>query len=272
MSQEAMKPIVPAAPETAQQEQKKESSAQQSDPRMEQLAKRERAFRAQQRQFQQEQAEFKQQQEKLKSTPDLSWKENLKKDPIAVLAEAGFTHEQIAQQLINRSPESLEMKQLRAEIADLRKEQKDTFEKVNSTQSKAYEQALKQVARDVKITVHGNEEFELINSKGTVGHDAVVEYIKSTYEEDGILLSADEAAKEVEEYLLEEATALAKLKKVQAKLTPPEVLKNPEQKTQTQQKTQTLTNQATTSTPSGKLDSKERKQRAILAFQGLLNK
>lgn len=265
-----MKPIIPAAPEATADTKPQE---QQPDNRMEQLAKRERAFRAQQRQFQQQQQQFKAEQEKLKSTPpDTSWKDRLKQDFFGVMNEAGLSHDEITSQLINTSQDTASIRALKAEIAALKTQLPKVMDDVKASQTKAYEQAVKQVARDVKITTNGNEAFEIINSKGQVGQDAVVEYIKATYEEDGILLSANEAAQEVEDFLLEEATALAKLKKVQAKLTPPEVLKNPATKTAPTQKTQTLTQQATTSTPSGKSDAKQRRERAILAMQGLLNK
>lgn len=268
MANEAIKPTVPAAPVEGQQQEQ----APQNDPRLDQLAKRERAFRNQQRQFQQEQQAFKSEQEKLKSAPpDTSWKDRLKKDFINVAAEAGLSHDEIANQLMNRTPESMDIKAMKSYISSLEAKINDGLKQVTDTQSKAYDQALKQVARDVKIETQGNEAYELINSKGTVGQDAVLEYIKSTYEEDGILLTANEAAQEVEDFLLEEATALAKLKKVQAKLAPPAAKEEAGQKTQSQ-KTQTLTNQATTSTPSGKSDAKQRRERAILAMQGLLNK
>lgn len=270
MANEALKPTVPAAtpvaPETPQ------TPTPQSDPRLEQLAKRERAFRAQQRQFQQQQQAFKAEQEKATKSqvsPDSYIpKDRLKSDFINAAIEAGMTHEEMAQQLLNNRPESMEIRKLNAKIAALETKLGGTLDEVRGSQTKAYEQAIKQVSRDVKVTTHGNEAFEIINSKGQLGQDAVTEYIKTTYEEDGILLSAEEAAQEVEEYLLEEATSLLKLKKVQAKLAPPEAPKNPEQKTPPQ-KTQTLTQSASTST-SAKSSAAERRNRAILAAQGLL--
>ncbi len=97
----------------------------------------------------------------------------------------------------------------------------------------------------------------------------VVDLIEKTFKEDGILLTEDEAAQQVEDYLTEEAYKLANLKKIQKRLqtssaststsaTPAKSAETPKQS----QPMKTLTNAVGTSR---QLTSKER---AILAFKG----
>lgn len=79
------------------------------------------------------------------------------------------------------------------------------------------------------------------------------------------------AAKQVEDYLVEEGLKLARLEKVKAKLNPVVEVQAQEQvKQQADTKLTTLTNKIPTK-PAGRLSEKERKERAIAAFMGKLN-
>lgn len=268
MSNEVKGAVAPVAAEEQpkEQEQVVEQKAQQPDPAQErfaQLARKEKALRAQARQLQEQQRQWQEQQSKSQN----SWKDQVKSDPLAVLAEAGLTHDQIAEMLLNSRPDDMELKRIKAELKAIKDSQQDQFTKIQEQQKAAYEQAVKQVSREVNMLVNSNEAFETI--RATNSQEAVVELIKQTYDEDGVLLSAEEAAEMVEEYLTDEALTLAKLKKVQSKLAPPEAAQSG-QEAQSSQKplitTKTLTNTVTTaSKPMTKAD---RRARAIAAFKG----
>jgi hypothetical protein len=248
--------VAPIAPEA------EKPAAVVPDPnaeRMNLLARKEQAIRKQYKQFQAEKAAY----EAAKSAPapkapvePTNWDAKLAENPMDVIKTAASTIEK-----------------LQAELADLRSGQNKALDDVKASQQKAYDQAVKQVARDVKLLTDGNDLYEAINAQAA--HSAVVELIKTTYQEDGILLSAEEAANQVEDYLTDEAMKLSTLKKVKAKLAPP-TPETSEQKTHITQKTssptittKTLTHAATVAN-STSLSAKDRKQRAILAFQNQL--
>jgi hypothetical protein len=259
-------PVVQAPEQQTQQsEQPKVNQPDPSAERFAQLARKEKALRAQARQLQEQQKSIQEQMSKSQN----EWRDRIKSDPLSILAEAGLTHDDIANMLLNSKPEDVELKRIKSELQAIKSSQQEQFTKIQESQKAAYEQAVKQVSREVQNLVNSNEAYETI--RATKSYDAVVELIKQTYDEDGILLSAEEASDMVEEYLTDEAMSLAKLKKIQSKLVPQEP-SNPEQQTQSNQKpqitTKTLTNTVTAS--SKPLSAKDRRERAIMAFKGQL--
>lgn len=234
--------------------------------RFAQLARKEKALRIQARQMQEQKKAFEEQQAKIQ--PQQDWKPRLKTDLIGMLAEAGLTHEEAANALLNSRPEDVQLRSLKAEIQALKDAQTKTVSDVEASQKKAYDQAVKQLTREVTLLVDGNDAYETI--KATKSQEAVVSLIEQTYKDDGILLSAEEASQQVEEYLLEEAVNLSKLKKVQKVLSPP-VEEAPAQKTvpTRSEPTKTLTHAITQSSTSS-LSVREKRARAIAAFNGQL--
>lgn len=197
--------------------------------------------------------------------------ERIKEQTLAVLAEAGVSYDQVAERMINQVPTDPRIEatinrlaeqnaKLEAKLAD--------FEKSQVTNSQAqYDAAVKQITADTKALVSKDPSYEMIKASGAIKD--VVELIEETYKKDGILLTVEEAAQEVEDYLVEEASKFAKLSKVQKRLQPvaPPVTTTaaqtpPAQPQQPQMRT--LTN-ATSSTR--KLTARER---AILAFKNEL--
>jgi hypothetical protein len=253
---------VPAIAQT-QQEVAKPSS----DPRLEQMARRERALRSQAKQLQAMKAEL----SALKA-PKPPTAEEMKAQFLADPTKFGVTYEELANRYLKQpTPQEQEMNALRAELQALKDGQQKTLDSVEASQQRAYNQAVKQLTREVTLLVDGSEAFEAINAS-PINKEAVVAYIETTYKEDGILLTADEAAKQVEDYLVEEAIRLASLKKVRAKLTPetapePVVPASQTVSQTTRQPAPTLSRSATSVTTSP-LSNKQRRERAIAAFMG----
>ena len=135
--------------------------------------------------------------------------------------------------------------------------------KSENQQTDAYKQAITQIRSDTKKLVTASEEFEAIANTNSV--DDVVELIERTFKQDGTLLTVEEAAKQVEDYLVEEAFKLTKLKKIQQRLATAQKPAEPKlEPTKQPQTMKTLTNAV--SSP-GKLSVRER---AIAAFKGEL--
>lgn len=190
----------------------------------------------------------------------------ISENPLAVMGEYGLTAEQLTQLALNPpAPESLEIQKLKAKFEALEGKQSETLTNLEKQQQQAYDQAVNQIRNDAKFLIDADENFETIKETNSV--EAVVELIKETFDQTGDILSVQEAAKEVENYLIEEALKMARLKKVAEKLAPPIESKQqliPKQN----QPLRTLTHTVSASTKP--LSSKDRVQRAILAFKGEL--
>ncbi len=194
-------------------------------------------------------------------------KSRFSENPIEALSELGLSYDQLTQLALS-APSQQDMERIQyqrkvdTEIKALRDELERTKQQDVERQDNSYKQALHQIKSDVTALVDSDPMFETIKSTGSIPD--VVELIERTYKKEGTLLSVEEAAQAVEEYLVEETFKLTKLKKIQDKLklaavapaTLPATSKSPSMKT--------LTNAATSSR---QLSTRER---AILAMKGEL--
>lgn len=199
-------------------------------------------------------------------------KDRLKADLLGTLTEQGVSYDDITQQFLNsQNPldprvQSLLQKQ-EAKIAALEAKLTEGEEQSKTSQAEQYQSAIKQITEDTKKLIYTDPEFEMVKTTGSVKD--VVELIERTFNEKGTLLTIEDAARQVEDYLTEQALKLSKTGKIQKKLAPvaPKPL-TPEQKPQStqsqQQPVKTLTNSISSSR---QLSAKER---AILAFKGEL--
>ena len=245
-------------------------------PKFAALARREKAIRAEKRQFEQDREKFQSEREQMKKELEdyRARMTRLTQDPYSVLMEQGVTADQAAALMMNQpDPQSQTIQQLKAELAALKGEQTNAQKRVEEQQAQQYEQAKKQIRNDVKLLVDGDESFEALKANGDGALDAVVDLVEKTFQKDGYVMPLEQAAKEVEDYLAEEAFRFASLKKVQARLAPPpalpEATKQPANQQHQTKPMQTLSNRSAPSTPS-RLSEKERRERAIAAFRGQL--
>lgn len=206
-------------------------------------------------------------------------KDRLKQNALSVLAEAGISYDDITQQALNAHPTDPRVEatisRLEAKIMELEKANETSQTRQTEAQKQQYEAAVKQIELEAKSLISKDPAFETVKATNSIKD--VVELITQTYEQDGILLSVEEAAQQVEDYLIEEAMKLTKIDKIKKRLqpatstTPPEVkaaaktlADHARAKNGQTQPMKTLTNAAGTSR---QLSGKER---AILAFKGEL--
>jgi hypothetical protein len=241
------------------------------------IARKEKALRMKMQEIKAKEAELLSREQALKSPQQSQVDESkfislekLQSDPVSTLLRAGVSYDQITQMIMNQpqvDPATRAMMdELKAEIQALKGEQENSKKSAAEQQTQAYQNALKQIEREASSLIHNDPAFETIKATGSVSD--VVQLIEDTFKADGILLSVEDAAREVEEYLVNEAIKLAELKKVKQRLAPPKK-EEPKQeiKAQPQQnQMKTLTNAVGTTR---QLSAKER---AILAFKGELNK
>lgn len=258
------------APEQQEVKQTENQAPSQDEAvkKLSELARREKAMRMQSREMaamKQEiarrEAEFKSIQQELER--EKGFKSKLKSSPWDALIEAGFTPEEATTAFLNQpTQENIELKQLRAELAAIKAEQDSIKQSSIKAQEASYSQAKKQIENEITHLVNGNEEFEMVKSMGAI--QQVVDYIENMYNESGQLLDVETAAKHVEEFLLEEAMKLSKIKKLQSKFLPQN--ETPTQQSNSVAQLKTLSNQLNAG--SKPLTAKERRERAIAAFKG----
>ncbi len=198
-------------------------------------------------------------------------KADLQKDLFGTLSNLGLTYDQITAQAVNApTPEQVQyqqdMKALKDELKALRGEQDNTKKSWEQQQQDSYKQAVAQIKSEANALVTHNPTFETIKETNSV--DDVVELIERTFKEDGLLLTVEEAATQVEDYLIEEALKIARIKKVQQRLQPAAPAQAPQKATSQpqQQQMKTLTNSVSSTR---QLSARER---AILAATGQLKK
>ena len=269
----------PAKEAAAPEAPKPEATEKALSPQYAALARKEKALRAQVQQFKQEQATFKQQMDQFQAQKaeidrKLAMLDRLDKDPWSVLNEKGVTYDQITAQVLSQpSAQDQAIAKLEAQI----KAQNDAIERqqkaAEQQQTEQYQQAVNQIRFEAKTLVANNPEFEMVKATNSVND--VVELIEKTFKEDQVLLTVEEAAQMVEEYLTDEALRIAKVNKIQQRLKPaasPAAQPKQQQPASTVQRTagnqpvKTLTNAVGTS------PKLSRRERAILAFEGKLSK
>lgn len=195
-------------------------------------------------------------------------KDKLQNDTWGTLTELGYTYEQLTQMALNQTQESPQSKAaiqaLRAELQAIKDEQSQIKNQSQEQQTRAYEQAVAQITRDAESLVSADPvAYEAIHKSGSVNE--VVELIKATFKEENVLMTVEEAAQEIENYLVEQSLKYASFDKVKKKLQPatPTPSEQPTKTTAQQpQPTKTLTNGM------GASRQLSARERAILAFKG----
>lgn len=244
-----------------------------------QLARKEKALRAQMLDLKRQKEEF--QREKQSVAPAVPQapsidtskyvsRDDLAKDPWAVLNDIGVTYDSLTQQALNQpAPELLELRKtnavLQSQIEELKKDFQESKKASTEQQAQAYQQAVAQISADVSSLVDSDAAYELV--KATKSEKDVVQLITDTYAEEKRLMTIEEAAKEVEDFLLETLAPVARLSKIQQRIAANKDKKEapvsaPKTETEQKQNTKTLTNSISTNRPMSA------RERAIAAFQG----
>lgn len=239
VSPEEMSAVTGTSPETkTENPTNEEATPAEAKPKDEplsaqyaQLARKEKSLRLEMQKLKQEREAFKAEREAAKAPAQPQFdpskyvsKEQLQKDAWSVLNDSGITYDQLTEQAMNQpSPEIIQTRQmvaqLQAEIKALREGQDATKASIQEQQTQSYQQAVNQIRNDARNLVASDPDaYEAIKTTNSV--DDVVDLIEKTFKEDGILMTVQEAAKAVEEYLSEEAFKLTQLKKIQQRLKP----------------------------------------------------
>ena len=235
-----------------------------------QIAEQHQRRRAAQEQYRTEKAELARL--RAENAELAAWKQGLGTDPLAKLTEMGITGDQITESILNApSADEMRIRKLEARIEEMLAGQTKNSEST-------YQETKRQFLNETQRLVSNSDAFPFIKKSGQ--EQAVVNLIEDVFkrperEGGGYLMTVNEAAKEVENYLRTEIQTLASLlppKEAAAAMSietqPP--LNNARQNIN-REAPPTLSNRHTQSAPAAeKLTEKQRRERAILAFQGKL--
>jgi len=246
------------------------------------LARKEKAFR---QKVQQQEAALRAEKEAIeKAKSELKSKEvdyqtnyipknRLTEDTIGTLLEAGISYDQITQLMLSQPTQQdpatkLAIARLEAKLNSQNETIENARKAAEESQKNQYKEAVKQISREAKELVRLDPQYEAIRETGSIGD--VVELIEKTFNEEGYLLTVEDAAREVEEHLVEQLSKYTrKINKLRQKFNPQPKAAPASQSAQSPAKQQsqpakTLTNALGAS---GKLSARER---AVLAFKGEL--
>jgi hypothetical protein len=191
----------------------KSSEAVTLSPQLTALARKEQKFRQEQQAFKSREKEFEAKQAEYAAFASL--KDKLTSKDFSVLDELGVSYEEWTNYLLNKgetsNPETQALKKLEDEVKSIKSQQVDNV-------NKQYEATVNQYRKDIKVLVEKDPAYESIKELKAEEH--VLQHILDTFNEDGEALSIEDASKEIEDFLVEEALQMAKLKKVQEKLIP----------------------------------------------------
>lgn len=258
-------------PSTSEAVQKTEEATPQKalSPQFVELARKEKALRSQAQALKAREDALKTRESEYETNyiPKSKLTERFKSDPMGLMQEHGLTYDQLTNLILNQpSVQDQALQKLQAELQEIKSSQTRAQQQSEDQQKRAYDQAVNQIRNDAKMLIASDASFETIKETGS--EEAVVELIKETFDKTQVLLSVEDAAKEVEDYLVEEALKYAQLKKVQARLNPPTTGEALKQQITEKPQIKTITHAITASTkPSS---DKDRRARAILAAQGKL--
>jgi len=235
------------------------------DPQLVALAKTKRALQVKERELAQREAEIaaKTQGPNLE---DYVSKADLKANPLKIF-ETGITYDQLTEAILNNpTAGSSEIASLKAEIQALKEGLDTKFQERDQLSEK---QVLTQMQRETELLTAQGEEFEAIREAKAQKH--VVDLIHKTWKETGEILDVMDAAKLVEEQLIEDALPFARLKKFQSRLTPAEEQVQEPQTAQVPRPgtkiMRTLTNR-----DGARPIANDRRSRAMAAFTGQLKR
>lgn len=207
-------------------------------PQVTALARREQQFRQKEQAFKAKEQELVAKAAKLEELEALS--KSLDAQDFSAI-EKRIPYDKYSEYLLSKSesPENDPVRQLEAKISKLEAAQEES-------QVKQFESIKSQYRNSIKDLVSKDPNFESVKELGAEEH--VLQHILDTFEQDDVTLTVEEAAKEVEDFLMEDALKMANLKKVQAKLAPKKQLAPPAQQSQPKAALKTITQQIAPST------------------------
>ncbi len=202
---------VSGAPQDRQPQVPEETKPKEAtlSPQLTALARKEAKFRQQEQAFKARESAVAAKEAEFGKLAEL--KAKLANKDYSIFDEIGVSYEDWTQYLLNKGetakPEIQAINELKDELKSIK-----TANETNVT--KQYEATVNQYKRDIKNLVESNPEYSSIKEKKAEEH--VLQHILDTFNEDGEVLTVEQAAKEIEDAILEEAKEYSQLTKLKA--------------------------------------------------------
>jgi hypothetical protein len=194
------------------------------------------------------------------SEAPIDWKAQLKANPLALLRDAGVSYDDLTQAILE-NPQGSQSFDVQAIEERLLKAVEDKLSKnLQERDTDSRKQVVSQMTREANYLVAQGDTYELVRKTKSVG-DAI-DLIERTFDKDGEILEVPEALRLIEEELQADVLEIAQTKKIQSALGP-----KPQASQAQPGQMRTLT-----SRDSSGAQPMSAKQRALLAFQGKLQR
>lgn len=191
------------------------------------LSRRDKEIRQKEKELESKLAEFEErmksfeqkQEPEVEETPEIPLEYRLRKDPINTLAELGLSYDKLTELALNdgKLTTDMQMDLMRREIdekygSELQALKEELAEKERKAEEQKYEEVINGFMNELTSYVNSNDKYEMIKANDAV--DLVYNVIEQHHQETGRILSNEEAADQVEEYLFEEAKKLLESNKL----------------------------------------------------------
>jgi hypothetical protein len=192
----------------------------QLSPKLTAIARKEQAQRAKEKAFADKERSFS---EKMSDAEKFhALKKRLADKDYTALDELGISYEEYVKHEINKEsskdPAQAKVKELEERLEALQKAQEEKEVQDYETNQSLWKQ-------EIKKAVDENPEFSTIKDLGA--YEIVLQHVNDSFEEDGVELTVEEAAKEIEEALVAKAEKFASVTKIKNKAQGPKVLGAP---------------------------------------------
>jgi hypothetical protein len=229
--------------ETASQDTPAESVK--LSPQITALARKEAAQRQREQTFKQQQKEMAAKLADAEKFAQL--KQKIAAKDYSAADELGLTYEEYTNYLLNKQagekPEDLRYRKVEEELTSLKKAQEETVSREYQANQSLWKQEISRVVKN-------NEAYPEINFAGVEAESAILQHINDSFEEDNVELTAEQAAKEIEEHLAARALKLAESPTIKKRFEGQgKVLGPPRTAPKTITQNMTVTSQKSTSKP-----------------------
>lgn len=241
-----------------------------------QLARKEKAIRAKVQEIKAKESTFTQTQQEnqaLRAEVEQlkAFRNRVKSEPLQVMAEEGVTYDQLTEAAMNApSAEQAQLinkiKYLEGKVTELEAKTDGTKKSLEDTEKARRQGAEKQIAIQVNSLIKNDPAYETIRETGQAKE--VLKLIIKTFDKDGVLLTAEEAADQVEAFLVEEFERYAKINKLKQRLQGP--VQKPQQQQQGTEQSQASTPVKTLTNANSTTRKLTPRERAILVMEGKL--
>jgi len=174
--------------------------------------------------------------------PKSSLIEGVKKNALQTIKDTfGMDYEELTNLILSQTGDPDPVKELKSEIQQLKTNEEQRV-------SKQYEATVNQYKKEIEALVSTDANFVTIKEEGA--QEAVLQHILDTFNNDNEILTVEEASKDIEEFLVEDALKKTGLTKIKSKLAPQDTEKKlppPSTTAANKQAPKTLTNSVETS-------------------------